>query len=176
VAEKSRAASPNAEDVMRVPDYLTQQHVPFETLVHPPAFTAEKRARFLHVPGKQVAKCVLLACGPEFVLAVLPATHEIDTPALERALGGPVRLAEPDEMSRHFSDCEWGVLSPFGTLYGLPTLLDASFDPAELILFEAHAHAVAIRMVVRDYERLEKPRRLEFARPKQPPRPHDAAG
>jgi len=161
---------------MRVHDYLAEQHVPFETLVHPPAFTAEKRAHFLHVPGRQVVKCVLLACGREFVLAVLPATHEIDTRALAAALGGPVRLAEPDEMSHVFSDCEWGVLSPFGPLYGLPTLLDASFDPAALILFEAHAHAVAIRMLCRDYERLERPRRLDFARPKAPPRPHEAAG
>jgi Ala-tRNA(Pro) deacylase len=159
---------------MRISDYLTEEHVPFETLVHPPAFTAAKRARFLHVPGRQVAKCVLLACGPKFVLAVLPATHEVDTPALAQALGGPVRLADPDEMATLFSDCEWGVLSPFGTLYGVPTVLDASFDPAALILFEAHAHAVAIRMVCADYERLERPTRLAFARPLA--RPHEAAG
>jgi Ala-tRNA(Pro) deacylase len=160
---------------MRVPDYLTQQRVPFETLVHPPAFSAEKRARRLRLPGKEVAKCVLLARGSDFLLAVLPATHEINTPALEQALGGPVRLAEPEEMARLFSDCEWGVLSPFGTLYGLPTLLDDAFDPAEMMVFEAHAHAVAIRMVCRDYERLEKPRRFAFARPKQPPPRHEAA-
>jgi Ala-tRNA(Pro) deacylase len=161
---------------MRVHDYLTQEHVSFETFVHPPAFTAAKRARFLHVPGRQVAKCVLLSCGQQFVLAVLPATHEIDTDALAQALDGPVRLAEPDEMARLFSDCEWGVLSPFGTLYGLPTLLDASFDPTALMLFEAHAHAVAIRMVCADYERLERPRRLAFARAKAAPPLHDATG
>jgi Ala-tRNA(Pro) deacylase len=161
---------------MRVPDYLTEEHVPFETLVHPPAFTAAKRAHFLHVPGRQVAKSVLLARGGGFLLAVLPATHEIDKQALAEALGGPVRLAGADEMARLFNDCEWGVLSPFGTLYGLSTVLDASFDPAALIVFEAHAHAVAIRMVCADYERLERPRRLAFARPKLPPRPQEAVG
>jgi Ala-tRNA(Pro) deacylase len=160
---------------MRVPDYLTEQHVAFEELVHPPAFTAEKRAHFLHVPGRQVAKCVLLVCGRDYILAVLPATHEVDTEALEEALGGPVRLADPDAMSRLFCDCEWGVLSPFGALYGLPTLLDDAFDPASLILFEAHAHALAIRMTCRDFERLEQPKRLDFARLKRPHRPHDGS-
>jgi Ala-tRNA(Pro) deacylase len=160
---------------MRVDDYLSQHHVPFETFVHPPAFTAAKRASRLHVPGRQVAKCVLLACESGPVLAVLPATHEIDTAAVAAVLGSPVRLAEPDDMARCFSDCEWGVLSPFGTLYGVPTLLDVSFDPEAQIVFEAHAHAVAIRMVCRDYERLERPHRLDFARPKAP-RPHEAAG
>jgi Ala-tRNA(Pro) deacylase len=166
---KGAAAPP--EVVMRVPEYLTQQHVLFEELVHPPAFTAEKRARFLHVPGREVAKCVLLGCGSEFILAVLPATHELDTSVLEQALGSPVRLAEPDEVSRLFNDCEWGVLSPFGSLYNLPTLLDDAFDPSALIVFEAHAHALTIRMTCRDFERLEQPKRLDFARPKKPQRP-----
>jgi Ala-tRNA(Pro) deacylase len=156
---------------MRVPDYLTQQQVPFEEWIHPPAFTAEKRARFLHVPGKQVAKCVLLKCESDYVLAVLPATHELDCIVLEQALGGPVRLADPDEVSRLFNDCEWGVLSPFGSLYNLPTLLDDAFDPGALIVFEAHAHAMTIRMTCRDYERLEQPKRLDFARPRRRQRP-----
>jgi Ala-tRNA(Pro) deacylase len=149
---------------MRVPEYLREHEVAFETVLHAPAFTAQKRARCLHVPGKQLAKSVLLAGPGGYVLAVLPATHQVDLVAVAEALGGTVRLAESEEIAAIFRDCEWGVLAPFGRLYGLPTLLDDSIDPEELIVFEAHLHAVTIRMLCRDYERLERPRRLHFAR------------
>ena len=150
---------------MRVTEFLREQEVPFETVLHPPAFTAQKRARCLHVPGKHLAKSVLLTGPSGNLLAVLPATHQVDLDALAAALGGPVRLADAGEVAEVFRDCEWGVLAPFGTLYGVTTLLDTLVDPETLICFEAHRHAVAIRMRCRDFERLERPRRLAFARP-----------
>jgi Ala-tRNA(Pro) deacylase len=150
---------------MRLPDFLAAQRVPFETLVHPPAFTAQKLAKFLHVPGREVAKSVLLA-GPEgYLLAVLPATHRVDTDQLARELAGPVRLADDREIGRVFRDCEWGAVPPFGRLYGLSTLLDEAIAPEAHIVFEANTHAEAIRMRCCDFEQLERPRRLRFARP-----------
>jgi Ala-tRNA(Pro) deacylase len=149
---------------MRVPEFLLAQDVPFETLVHPPAFTAQKRARFLHLPGRQVAKVVLLH-GPEgYLLAVLPATRRLDPERLGESLGGGVRLAGDDEIARVFHDCEWGVVPPFGTLYGLPVVLDEGITPETLMVFETTTHAEAVRMLCRDFERLERPRRLPLAR------------
>jgi Ala-tRNA(Pro) deacylase len=149
---------------MRVPEFLREHEVAFETVLHPPAFTAQRRAQHLHVPGRHLAKSVLLKGPGGFVLAVLPATHHVDLEALAAALGGPACLASDAEVAALFRDCEWGVLSPFGTLYGLPTLLDDSIDPDAVMTFEAHLHAVTIRMSCRDFERLERPRRLPFAR------------
>jgi Ala-tRNA(Pro) deacylase len=149
---------------MRVPNYLADLHVPFETVVHPPAYTATKRARVMHVPGKWLAKCVLLAGPHGYVLAILPATHVIELTAVAQALGGPVRLARVEEIADVFRDCEWGTLVPFGTLYGMPTILDESLDTEGTLIFEAHLHALAIRMRCRDFERLEQPRRFAFAR------------
>src|SRR5438552_7916010 len=83
---------------MRVAQFLTEQQVAFETIIHPPAFTAQKRAKFLHVPGKQVAKAVLLAGPKDYFLAVLPATHHVDTRTLSTALRKPVRLATSREL------------------------------------------------------------------------------
>src|SRR5438132_769450 len=111
---------------MRVAQFLTEQHVAFETIIHPPAFTAQKRAKFLHVPGKQVAKAVLLAGPRDYFLAVLPATLHVDTRALTKALGKPIRLAQSREVAALFRDCELGVVSPFGNLYDLPIILEES--------------------------------------------------
>lgn len=150
---------------MRVPQFLNERQVAFETIVHPPAFSAQRRARFLHVPGAQVAKCVLLAGPAGYVLAILPSTCRVDTDALADYLHGPVRVARTEELADIFRDCEWGVAAPFGRLYGLPTIMDAGFDPDTLLIYETHAHAEAIRMSVRDFERLEQPIRLRFACP-----------
>ena len=149
---------------MRVPDFLVAQHVPFETLLHPPAFTAQKRARFLHLPGREVAKVLLLHGPGGYVLAVLPAPRRVDQERVAQALGGPVRLADDDEIAEVFRDCEWGVVPPFGTLYGLPVLLDDSISPDTLVVFETTSHAEAVRLLCRDFERLEHPRRLALAR------------
>jgi len=149
---------------MRVPEYLQDQGVDFETVLHPPAFTAQRQAHFLHVAGKELAKSVLLKGPKGDILAVLPATHQVDLEILAKALGGPVRLASECEVAKVFQDCEWGVRVPFGTLYGLPTPFDTSFSPDQFLVFEAHLHTVAIRMRCEDFESLERPRRLSFAR------------
>ncbi len=151
---------------MRIPDYLSDQHIRFETLVHPPAYTAERLARYLGLPGKQVVKSVLLRGPTGPLLAVLPAPCRVDTEAVAAFLGGPVRLAGAAEIAAVFSDCEWGVVSPFGRLYGLTTILEDSLAPETLIVFEAHSHAEAIRLRCLDFERLERPHRLRFARPR----------
>jgi Ala-tRNA(Pro) deacylase len=151
------------EQAMSMTDFLTDHQVPFETIYHAPAFSAQKRAKYLHTPGKQVAKCVLLVGGSGYLLAVLPATQHIDLERLKIALEEPVRIAEDREIAWVFRDCEWGVVPPFGTLYGLPTILEESVDPDALLVFEGRLHAESIRLLCSDYEKLEHPRRLRFA-------------
>jgi Ala-tRNA(Pro) deacylase len=148
---------------MRIAAFLAEHQVAFEGLLHPPAFTAQKRAKYLRVPGKRVAKSVLLAGPAGFFLAVLPATLRVNTGRLAAAFGGPVRLATGRELAEVFRDCEWGVVPPFGSLYGLPTVLDEEFGPDVGIVFEGHSHAQAVRLLGRDFERLERPRRLRFS-------------
>jgi Ala-tRNA(Pro) deacylase len=149
---------------MHIGDYLTEQRIDFERLPHPLAFTAQKRAKYLHLPGHQVAKSVLLAGPAGYFLAVLPAPRRIDTKSLGEQLGGSVRLANDREIAEIFNDCEWGVVPPFGRRYGLTTLLDDSITPDSWIAMETHTQFEAIRLRCRDFERLEKPRRLPLTR------------
>jgi Ala-tRNA(Pro) deacylase len=148
---------------MQLADFLVEQQVEFEPVSHPPAFTANNLAKYLRIGGSQVAKGVLLYGSEGFLLAILPATHRIDVEHLGQVLGDKVRLASAQEISWIFRDCEWGVVSPFGALYGLRTLLEDSIAPDALMVFESQTHVEAIRMRCEDYERLERPRRLRFA-------------
>ena len=149
---------------MRVAEYLAEHQVAFETLLHPLAGTAQRRAKYLHVSGKQVAKSVLLAGPQGYLLAVVPATHQVDTERLALDLGGAVRLADAREIRAMFPDCEWGVVPPFGQLYGLPTILDEALASDTLLVFEGSRQMEAVRLHASDFERLERPRRLRFAR------------
>lgn len=149
---------------MRVSQLLAENQVAFETVVHPPAYTAQKLAHFLHIPGKQVIKSVLLASGKGFFLAVLPATRKVDLEAVQLHLETDVRLANEEEMASLFSDCERGALAPFGQLYGIRTLLDDSLTPDTLIVFESQHHFLAIRMLCRDFEAIERPQRVALGK------------
>jgi Ala-tRNA(Pro) deacylase len=149
---------------MCVGDFLTEQRIDFERLLHPVAFSAQKRAKYLRLPGDRVAKAVLLRGPQGYLLAVLPATHRVETQAVAAHVGGPVRLAKVPEIAEVFPDCEWGVVPPFGKQYGVPTLLDDSIAPDSHIVLETNSQFEAVRMLCRDYERVEQPRRLTFAR------------
>src|SRR5438105_1604945 len=120
---------------MLLSDFLHEHETPFEAVLHPPAFTAQKRARFLHLPGRQVVKCVLLSSAKGFFVAVLRSTDHIDLQALGECLGTSLVLATEDELGAYFTDCARGAVTPFGSLYGLRTLLEDSILPEDLILF-----------------------------------------
>jgi Ala-tRNA(Pro) deacylase len=148
--------------------HLTEQRIAFERLAHAPAYSAQKRAKYLRLPGDQVAKSVLFSGPNGYLLAVLPATHQVDTQALATHLGGAVHLANDREIAKVFSDCEWGVVPPFGARYNIPTVLDDGIAPESRIVLETHSRFEAVRMLCRDFERVEKPRRLAFARRSEP--------
>ena len=157
---------------MRVSQFLSDRQIAFEEMLHPPAFTSQNLAKSLHISGRQVMKSILLKRPQGFFLAVLPAAQLIDLARLHAHFDAPVRLAAVEDLSQRFADCEWGALMPFGRLYGLATILEATIPLETTIVFEAQRHAVAIRMLCRDYVKLERPERLAFARDRATPAHH----
>ena len=157
---------------MRIQDYLANQHVLFEVLLHPPTSSATRLARSVHVPGHRVAKAVLVSAGDAFVMCVLPSTHRVDLAKLGAVLNPPAlpRIATEAEVASLFHDCEPGALPPFGSIYGLTTLVDATLEGCESIVFEANTRYESVRMRFRDYEKAERIRKLRFAAPIAPGR------
>jgi len=148
---------------MQIWQLLSDRRVPFETVMHAPAYTAQQRAKHLHVPGAHPAKTVVLALPGEFVVAVLSADRRVDLSAVARTLGQPARLANDAELTDLFRDCEWGAKSPFGTLYGLRTIVDESLPTDAMLVLEAQRHSVAVLLRCRHFQELENPRRFSFA-------------
>ncbi|HZZ27279.1 MAG TPA: YbaK/EbsC family protein [Pirellulales bacterium] len=154
---------------MKVQEYLHDREVKFDVLPHEDTFDSQHLAEAVHVSGRQVAKTVLLRMdhGYKYAVAILPATHLIDLDSISQLLGGAkVELATEYEIGQRCPDCEMGVLPPFGSIYGLETVLDESLREAEQIVFEANTHQEAIRMAGEDFMRLESPLAGAFARPR----------
>jgi Ala-tRNA(Pro) deacylase len=151
---------------MNVQQYLQQRGIAFQTLSHSPTYAAQRLAQVVHVPGEEVAKVVLLRADDGFVLAVLPATRSVDLSRLREIVGADrVDLASEPECGSHFPDCELGALPPFGSKYGMRTLVDRSLSEDEEIVFEGNTHHEAIRMKFRAYMELERPRLADFSHP-----------
>lgn len=162
---------------MYIGEYLHSRKVPFELMLHQPAPSATRLAQSIHVPGRHVAKTVLVHADGLFVLAVLPATHRVDLDRLATVLGvDSVRLATEDEVEHVFSDCERGALPPFGQLYGLKTIVDTSLARGSELVFEGNLRHEGLRMQYRDYEAIEAPLRARFATPIAPQRPRGTPG
>ncbi|MFW6085283.1 MAG: aminoacyl-tRNA deacylase [Gemmatimonadota bacterium] len=136
----------------------------YEHSEHPPAFTAQEVAAAEHVPGKELAKTVMLTDGKAFVMAVLPATRRIEIDKLREVAGIPdLRLAEEDEFAGLFPNVETGAMAPFGNLYDVPVFVDQTLREDESITFNAGTHTDTIRMAYADFERLVEPVVAEFA-------------
>jgi Ala-tRNA(Pro) deacylase len=149
---------------MKVDELLSSRHIPFERLRHRPAYTANRAAQVLHVPGKQMAKSVLLRTGQGYAVAVLPATHQIDLDQIRQCLADEgVEMATEGDMEQVFPDCEKGAVPPFGSFYHLRTIVEEALAEDEEIVFDAQSHDEAIRMAYRDYEAVEHPLKAHFA-------------
>jgi Ala-tRNA(Pro) deacylase len=154
------------ETPMNVAKFLEKGHYKFERVQHVPAYSAQHLAHELHVSGREVAKTVLLRAngGYGFVVAVLPASKQIDFKRASKLLGGAkLELATEFDISAHCPDCDFGVLPPFGSRYGMTTIVDSSLAEDEFIWFEGNTHEEAIRMNFEDYRRLEQPIVAPFA-------------
>jgi Ala-tRNA(Pro) deacylase len=150
--------------VDKLRSFLDLERVKYVTIRHSPAFTAQEIAASAHIPGKQIAKTVMIKRNGEMAMAVLPASDKIEFMLMKGALGTEdVELATEEEFKRLFSGCEVGAMPPFGNLYGMDVFVAASLTEDEKIAFNACTHTELIQMSYTDYARLVNPIVLHFS-------------
>ena len=143
----------------RLKEYLDSNGVAYTTIPHRPAYTAMEVAQSAHVPGREMAKTVILEVDGHLAMAVLPANKHVSLERLGRELGAHhVGLAKEVEFRKDFPDCEVGAMPPFGNLFRMEVLVDPKLAEDEEIAFNAGSHAEVVRMAYKDFERLVHPR------------------
>lgn len=150
--------------VKRLKEYLDKHQIKYVTIRHSPAYTAQEVAASAHVPGRELAKTVMVKLDDDIAMAVLPASYHVDLDRLREITGARrIELASEDEFKDLFPACEVGAMPPFGNLYELRTFADASLAEDEEIAFEAGSHSELIRLPYTDYVRLVEPVVVQFA-------------
>jgi Ala-tRNA(Pro) deacylase len=147
-------------------DYLDREQVYYAVIRHPHASSAQEVAAAAHIPGKEMAKTVVMKVDGEPALVVLPASSRVDVLRLLETTGTfVVELAREEELSALFPGCELGAMPPFGNLFGLPTYVAEELTDDEEIAFNAGSSTEVILMMYQDYERLVQPRVLPVGVP-----------
>ena len=145
--------------VANLKELLEREGVKYVSIAHSTAYTAQEIAASAHIPGKEIAKTVIVKLDGKMAMAVLPATVKVDLDRLREVTGATrVTLAAEEEFERLFPGCPAGAMPPFGNLYGMEVYVDRGLAEDEEIAFNAGSHAELIRMAYRDFERLVKPR------------------
>jgi Ala-tRNA(Pro) deacylase len=150
--------------VQRLKDFLDEHQVKYVVISHSRAFTTQEIAAATHIPGKELAKTVIVDIDGKTAMAVLPGSQNVDLALLRDALGAErVTLAKEAAFKDRFPECDVGAMPPFGNLYGMPVYVADSLTEDEEIAFNAGSHTQLVKMAYRDFERLVQPEVMRFA-------------
>ena len=150
--------------VQRLKDFLDEHQVKYVVISHSRAFTTQEIAAATHIPGKELAKTVIVDIDGKTAMAVLPGSQKVDLALLRDALGAErVALAKEAAFKDRFPECDLGAMPPFGNLYGMPVYVADSLTEDEEIAFNAGSHTQLVKMAYQDFERLVQPEVMRFA-------------
>jgi Ala-tRNA(Pro) deacylase len=139
----------------RLQDFLAARQTAYEVLSHPRTMNSMSSAQAAHVPGRRVAKAVVVDDGRRYFIAVLPATHHVALSDLGKALHRKgLRLASEAELKDLFGDCELGALPPVGAAYEMPAVIEEELDAQPEIYFEAGDHEHMVHVSQAEFFRL----------------------
>jgi Ala-tRNA(Pro) deacylase len=150
--------------VRKLKEFLDSNNIKYITIFHSRAYTAQEVAAIVHIPGKDLAKTVMVKMDGKMAMAVLTASDKVDFDSLKEAVGASkVELANEQEFEDLFPGCEIGAMPPFGNLYEMQVFVEESLTEDTEIAFNAGSYTELIRLSYKDFERLVKPTVVKFS-------------
>jgi Ala-tRNA(Pro) deacylase len=103
--------------VEKLREFLDRNRIKYVVISHSPAHTAQEIAASAHIPGRNMAKTVIVKLDGRLAMAVLPASELVDLELLaDAAFAQRAELADEEEFEDRFPDCQLGAMPPFGNL------------------------------------------------------------
>lgn len=150
--------------IKKLKEFLDNNNIKYVTIEHSPSYTAQEIAASAHIPGKELAKTVIVKIDGKMAMAVLPASFKVNFGLLKKASSAQnVTLADEDDFKDMFPDCDVGAMPPIGNLYGMDVYVDEQLTRDKEIAFNAGSHSELIRLEYRDFERLVHPKVEKFS-------------
>ena len=149
----------------KLKEFLDKAGVKYIVVSHAPAYTAQEIAASAHIPGRELAKTVMVKLDGRMAMAVLPASYVVDFGKLKQMAGASkAELASEDEFRDLFPESEVGAMPPFGNLYDIPVYVESSLEEDEEIAFNAGSHKELFRMAYKDFAGLVQPKAGGFGK------------
>ena len=154
--------------LQRLKEFLDSRKIKYMVIQHSPAYTSLEIAAMAKIPGKEIAKTVIVTADGRKAMVVVPASHMVDFISLRTFMNvEQVELAGEQQFKDLFPDCEVGAMPPFGNLFNLEVIVADSLAEDEMIAFNAGTHKELIRMSFRDFAELAKPKITKCSFPKR---------
>jgi len=147
----------------RLKEYLDNNHIKYVTIIHSVAYTAQEIAASAHVPGRELAKTVMVKVDGKIAMAVMPASYNVDFNQLQEILGAnDVELATEYEFMDMFPGCDVGAMPPFGNLYDMEVYVASPLADNKEIAFNSGSHRELVKLSYEDFARIVKPKVASF--------------
>jgi Ala-tRNA(Pro) deacylase len=135
-------------------EYLNRAGVPYDVMVHKRTGCALANAHTAHIPAAILAKGVLLKYANGYILAAVPASHQVRLEEVGSCLHQPVALASEQEVTELFRDCAPGAIPAIGDAYEINTIVDDRLEGQNDIYFEGGDHYSLIHINGWDFDEL----------------------
>ena len=144
--------------VNRLKEFLDTNNIRYKDAFHSHAYTAQEVAASAHVPGRKLAKTVMVKIDDKMAMAVMSASDKVDFSLLKEAAGASkAELASENEFADLFPGCHIGAIPPFGNLYEMQVIVDEKLTDQTEIVFNAGSYTELITLHYEDFKRLVKP-------------------
>lgn len=154
--------------LQRLKDFLDSRQIKYVVISHSPAYTAMEIAAMARIPGKEIAKTVVVNADGVMMMVVVPASHMVDFKLLHTFTGAKhIELAGENEFKNLFPECEVGAMPPFGNLFNMSVVVSETLAEDEMIAFNAGTHKELVRMTYRDFAELVQPKVGKLSFPKR---------
>lgn len=138
--------------------YLHEHNIQYDEIPHQQTFTAPETAQSTHIPGRHLAKVVMVKLDDKLAMTVLPSNKHIDLSMLQKVTRcDNVELAHEYEFNKEFPDCEVGAMPPFGDRYQMDVFLSDSLAQNDWLAFPCGSHTDVIKMSSKDFLTLVHP-------------------
>ncbi|MDW6004633.1 aminoacyl-tRNA deacylase [Vibrio mangrovi] len=139
----------------RLEHYLTEHHIPYQTLNHSHSQSSLHSAVTANVPPMSLAKGIILEDHEgRHLMAVLPSNKKISLAALNEELQASYHLVKEQEVYQLFRDCENGAIPPVGSAYHMSVVCDTSLADLDDVYLEAGDHETLLKLDKTAFEQL----------------------
>ncbi len=151
----------------KILNYLEKNKVKFEKIAHKTVYTAYDLAQTMEEELNKIAKTLIIKTEKGYSLLVLPASRLADLKKLKKALKAKKIEIAKEKVMKDFFKIKPGTITPFASLHKkVPLYIDKALLKTKEILVNAGSYTDSLRLKVKDFLKLEKPKDGDFSKKK----------